>query len=213
MELNPMDKIESLIETGRSFRNFSSFDTAPPKDSNDMIAEGVACVFNQATVLYSYDGIDYKEIVDSRAFDGCDLSDCILNYDHQGKVMARTRNKTLELNVGTNGLNIRAQLNGSADGRTLYEEIKNGLIDRMSFAFTVSDEDYNQDTHTRTIKSIKKLYDVSAVGYPAYSTTSINVRSLIKLDREIKDKLDSLNVLRKRKLILALKIEGGPTYE
>lgn len=213
MELNPMNKIESLIEKGRSFRNFESL--LPMEDNTEMMAEGVACVFNQATVLYSYDGIDYKEVIDARAFDGCDMTDTIFNYNHCGKVMARIRNKTLELNVDASGLNIRAKLSGTEEGRKLYEEIKGNYIDRMSFAFTVAPdgEEYDQNTHTRKITKIKKLYDISAVDIPAYNMTSLNARSLISLDKEIKDKLDSLNALRRRKLILALKIEGGPTHE
>ena len=215
MELNPMDKIESLIEKGRSFRNFASFNVKGVEDGTEKTAEGIACVFNQSTVIYSYDGIDYKEIVDARAFDSCDMIDVIFNYNHSGKVIARTRNSTLQLSVELAGLHIAAKLDGTEEGRKIYEEIKGGYIDRMSFAFVVAanGEEYDEVTHTRTIKSIEKLYDVSAVDIPAYNTTSINARSLIKLDREIKEKLDSLNVLRRRKLILALQIEGGRTNE
>lgn len=215
MELNPMDKIESLTEKGRSFRNFASFDVKAVEDGAEKTAEGIACVFNRSTVIFRADGIDYNEIIDSRAFDSCDMTDVIFNYNHSGKVIARTRNSTLQLSVEPSGLHISAKLDGTEEGRKIYEEIKGGYIDRMSFAFVVAaeGEDYDQATHTRTIRSIKKLYDVSAVDIPAYNTTSINARSLISLDREVKEKLDSLNEQKRRKLLLLLKIEGGPTYE
>ena len=82
MENNPLEKIESLIEKGRSFRNFTEFEVRAAADGTEMTVEGIACVFNQPTVLYSYDGIDYKEIVNSDAFRSCDMTDVIFNYNH-----------------------------------------------------------------------------------------------------------------------------------
>lgn len=209
METNPMDKIQDLMTKGRSFRNFASFDAQPPEaNSSDKFAEGVACVFDQETILFSMGGIDYKEVVDARAFDGCDMSDVIFNYNHAGKVMARTRNKTLDLRVDANGLNIRAKLDGTVEGRNLYEEIRGGYIDRMSFAFSVLEDVYDQEAHTRTIKKIKKLYDTSAVDIPAYNTTSLNARSMINADAEIKAELDSSIKQKRQRLQLILEIGG-----
>ena len=87
------------------------------------------------------------------------------------------RNNTLKLSIDSNGLNIEARLDGTEEGRRLYEEIKGGYIDRMSFCFTVKEESYNQETHTWRVLKIDKLYDVSAVDFPAYDTTSISARS------------------------------------
>ena len=57
-----------------------------------MVVEGYACTFGQAYDLY--DSADYKitEQIDARAFDGCDMSDVIMQYDHEGRVFARNRN-------------------------------------------------------------------------------------------------------------------------
>ena len=118
-------------------------------------------------MLFSIDGVDYKEQIDARAFEGADMSDVIFNYNHGGKVVARTRNNTLTLWVEADGLHMRARLNGTDEGRKLYEEIKGGYIDRMSFAFRIAESSYNIETHTRTVLRVKKVYDVSAVDIPA----------------------------------------------
>ena len=72
-------------------------------------------------------------MIDRHAFDGCDMSDVIMNYNHGGKVVARLRNKTLSLNITDRGVDMEADLSGTAAGRDLYEEIDGGYIDKMSF--------------------------------------------------------------------------------
>lgn len=94
------------------------------------------------------------------------MSDVIMNYNHGGKVVARLRNKTLSLNITDRGVDMEADLSGTAAGRDLYEEIDGGYIDKMSFSFSVRESKYDNVTHTRTITKIRKLYDVSAVVFP-----------------------------------------------
>ena len=126
------------------------------------------------------------EQVDSRAFDDADMKDTIMQYDHEGRVFARIRNKTLEVTPDEHGLKIRADLGGTEIGRQLYEEIRGGYTDKMSFGFTVAkderkverDQENNKTTVYRTITKIKKLYDVSAVSLPANDATEISARSL-----------------------------------
>ena len=113
------------------------------------------------------------------------MSDVIMQYNHEGRVFARTRNNTLELRVDEHGLFVSADLGGTEIGRNLYEEIKGGYTDRMSFGFTVSkdertearDDENKVRTITRTITGIKKLWDVSAVSIPANDGTEISARS------------------------------------
>jgi HK97 family phage prohead protease len=208
METNPMEKIESLMEKGRDFRNFADFEIRAVDSElgeRELYVEGRACVFNEPTVLFEYEGIQYREQVDDQAFEGADMSDVIFNYNHAGKVVARTRNKTLQLSVEADGLHIRARLDGTDEGRRLYEEIKGGYVDRMSYAYTVKEAAYDTETHLRTIRRIKKLYDCSAVDFPAYNSTSIYTRSLLDLDKAERERLDSQNE-RKRRLILLTKI-------
>lgn len=142
-------------------------------DSDEMIIEGYAAVFNQETDLGWC-----KEVIDIKAFDECDMKDCCLNYNHgQSKAIARTRNGSLELIVDSVGLKIRAKLIDTTEGIDIYKSVKAGLLDKMSFAFTVKEEKWDYDTDTRTITNIDKLYDVSIVDIPAYEGTSVFARN------------------------------------
>lgn len=178
-------------------------------DKQELWVEGYAARFNSPTVLFEYDGIEYKEQIARDAFEGANMSDVILNFNHQGRVMARTRNNTLQLAVDNDGLFIRARLDGTAEGRTLYDDIAGGYIDRMSFRFTIGAEAYDRDNHQWTVLRIKRLYDVSAVDIPAYSDTSIEAR---RADAEAvarENRLAADAALRRKKLILKLKLEDN----
>lgn len=164
------------IFTNLKVRNETTQDESG-QDINEMIVQGHAVTFESETVLFKCGNTEYKEVIDRNAFNETDMTDVIFNYNHGGKVVARTRNNTLKLSIDSNGLNIEARLDGTEEGRRLYEEIKGGYIDRMSFCFTVKEESYNQETHTWRVLKIDKLYDVSAVDFPAYDTTSISARS------------------------------------
>ncbi len=146
--------------------------------------EGYAATFEQETVMYEYEGVQYKEVIDRTAFSNTEMADVVLNFNHGGKPVARTKNSTLSLELDSVGLKVSADLSGTEEGRRLYEEIKGGYIDKMSFAFTVSSDEYNRDTHTRRITGIKRLYDVAAVDFPAYDTTSIQARSFFEAEAE-----------------------------
>ena len=139
-----------------------------------MIVEGYAVVFDSVTDLgWS------KEVIDRNAFNGCDMSDVCMKYNHEDNVliMARTRNKSLELIVDDIGLKIRAKLIDTASNRDIYKSVKEGLLDKMSFGFTYDREDYDYETDTRRILSIDKLYDVSVVDVPFYDETYVIARS------------------------------------
>ena len=192
------------LKADREYRRFNCFEIRSPledmQESNFMYVEGYALMFDQPTVIYEMDGIEYKEVIARNALNNTDMTDVIMNYDHEGKVLARTRNKTLELRVDEKGLFIRANLGGTEEGRELYEEIMGGYVDKMSFAFTAQSSEYDKQTRTRTITGIKKIYDVSAVSIPAYDSTTIQARSFFNLEREKELALDSAN--RRRKLLL-----------
>ena len=199
-------KNENLKRADREFRHFVDFEIRALQDleEKELYVEGYAATFNSPTVLYEYDGIEYKEQIDDRAFDEADMSDIIFNYNHSGKVMARTRNKTLQVNVDEKGLFIRARLDGTEEGRKLYEEIKGGYIDRMSFSFIANESAYDNENHMRTIRKVKKLYDCSAVDIPAYQNTSISARSFFELEREKELKALEKAELRKKLILKTL---------
>ena len=136
------------------------------------------------------------------------MEDVIFNYNHGGKVMARTRNHTLKLEIDEKGLKMRARLDGTEEGRRLYEEIKGGYIDRMSFAFVVKEESYDKDNHMWKVRAIKRLYDVSAVDFPAYDDTSIEARrnSILEAEAQETRERKAASDLRKRKLVATIKL-------
>lgn len=172
------------LEEGRQYRNMASFEKRA--DTDEKIVEGYATTFNDPYVLYQEDGYTVVEQVDRNAFNETDMSDVIMQYDHEGRVFARGSNGTLELDADNFGLHIRANLGGTEIGRQLYDEIAGGYTNKMSFGFRVAedkreiteDRDKNEVTVLRTITKISKLYDVSAVSLPANDGTSISSRTL-----------------------------------
>lgn len=187
-----------MISKDREYRAFEM-----RTGEEEMTVEGYAAVFDSETVMYSYDGIDYKEVIDRNAFSKAEMADVVMNYNHGGKPVARTKNGTLELGIDSHGLKIKARLDGTEEGRRLYEEIKGGYIDKMSFAFIVSEDSYDRDTHTRRILGIKRLYDVAAVDIPAYDATDISARSYFSAEAEkVKEAEARAAKIRKIKLMM-----------
>lgn len=149
-------------------------------DQDNYHVKGYATTFDEPYVLYSIDDKKVlKEQVSRNAFDNADMSDVIFQFDHEGNVFARISNDTLQLRTDDHGLFVDAYLGGTANGRNLYEEIKGGYINKMSFGFTVKEDDLKEADYgyLRTIKAIGKLYDVSAVSIPANDYTEISARS------------------------------------
>ena len=143
-----------------------------PEEDNKMIIEGYAITFNSPATH------GYTEIISDRALDNTDMTDVPLKYNHEDShlIMARTRNKSLELKKDEKGLLIKAELIDTQSNKDIYKSIKAGLIDKMSFAFTVRGDEYDYDNDTRTITDIDKLYDVSVVDMPFYDSTSVYAR-------------------------------------
>ena len=163
------------IRDNREYRNIKlELRAAENGSEENYTVEGYASTF-EPYVMFEMDGIQYKEQIDPQAFEECDMSDVIFCKDHEGTVFARTRNNTLELSVDDKGLFTRTDLSKTSSARAMFEEIQTGMYDQMSFAFTVREDSYDRDTHTRTILRINKLYDVSAVSFPANPGTDIGV--------------------------------------
>jgi len=178
---------------------------------DELWVDGYAVRFNNPTVLFEWDGIEYREQIDAHAFDNANMSDVIFNYNHAGRVMARTRNKTLQLSVDEQGLFIRARLDGTEEGRSLYNDIQGGYVDRMSFRFTVGEESFDRDNRQWTVLRVKRLYDVSAVDIPAYDDTSISARrDAAEADARERRQQAEADLLRLR-IGAKLKICGGET--
>lgn len=169
----------------RLYRAMISFGIPSERDLNrekrakrfdtDYYVEGYAATFNQPYKLWG----DYSEQIGAEVLAGADMSDVIMQYDHQGKVLARMTNDTLIVETDAHGIFVAADLSKSEAARQLYEEIQAKLITRMSWAFTVLEESFNTDLKLWTIEKAKKVYDVSAVSIPANDATEISARTRV----------------------------------
>ena len=164
----------------------SNIEARSAGEENEMTVAGYATTFGNEYLLWDDGEYRVLESIDPGAFDNADMTDVIMQYDHQGRVFARNRNHTLELSVDEHGLKIRADLGGTELGRQLYEEIRGGYTDKMSWGFTVAKDERTEErddvnrkvTIHRKITGIKKIYDVSAVSLPANDATEISARCL-----------------------------------
>lgn len=174
---------------------------AEKRFDTEYYVEGYASTFNDPYVLFEdFNGTKFTEVISPDAFRDADMSDVILQFDHEGRVYARMSNGTLVVEPDDHGLFIAADLSRSQGARELFEEIQAGLITRMSWAFTVASDEYDRDTHTTTITRVKKVFDVSAVSLPADPNTEISARNL--LDGAIEQSRKEL-ACRKRALATA----------
>lgn len=178
MELSEL--MMKKIEQGREYRALSM----DAVNDEEYIVEGYATTFDEPYHLYWYvddEGNEREvlEMVDRKAFENCDMSDVIFQYDHEGRVYARLSNDTMGLEEDKKGLKVRAYLGGTDIGKSLYQEIKGGYTNKMSFGFIISKSKMTPNDkggYTRVIQEIKKLFDVSAVSYPQNEFTSISAR-------------------------------------
>lgn len=195
------EAMKKKIENGREYRKMV-LEVKEAADE-DYVVTGYATTFEQPYVLYHLeDGKEVEEQVSRNAFDNTDMSDVIFQFDHEGNVFARVSNDTLQLRTDEHGLFVDAYLGGTANGRNLYEEIKGGYINKMSFGFTVTDDEFTETEkgYLRTIKAIGKLYDVSAVSLPANDYTEISARN--QIDGEIeKIEAERLRLEEERKAL------------
>ncbi len=149
------------------------------QDDGKLVVYGKAISFDDCTVLWTDDnGVEYKEIIARDAFKNANLRDAFFKYNHNDSalVLARYKNNTLQFEEKDDGVYIRAELANTQAGKDLYTLIKRGDVDKMSFAFTIKDEEFDRNTHTWTVRAIDKIYDVSAVPVPAYENTFIYAR-------------------------------------
>lgn len=225
-----MSDLMDKIQNGRQYRNMNCLEIrkADTEENTDQEykVKGYATTYNEPYILCSFDDCEIREQVDPSAFDECDMSDVIMQYDHMGRVFARISNNTLSLTSDEHGLLIEADLGGTEIGRQLYEEIKGGYTSKMSFGFTVDDdkvEEFTEDDkriYMRTITRIGKLYDVSAVSLPANDGTEISARTFVdgviakaeseRIQKEAEERKNRINELGQRikKITLEVKINA-----
>lgn len=176
-------------------------------DEEKMHIEGKAVAFNSPETYYGE-----TEIIDEHALDEADMSDVVLRYNHNDTqyTLARTRNKSLLLDIRDDGLYFEADLIPTTTNKDAYLMVKEGLLDKCSFAFTIDEEVYDSKQHLTTITKIGKLYDVALVDFPFYNDTMVEARSLDTRDRLVakakqKQREALLNSLNRKELLDRLK--------
>lgn len=185
--------------------NVSVIERAEAENDAKMIIEGYPVVFDKEAYIEGRDGGFYEKISQG-AFDGADLSDVALKYNHNDNVfiLARTRNGSLQLNPDTHGLFMRAELINTTTNEDVYKMVKSGLLTEGSFAFTVEDdkEEYIDGEIHRTVDKIGKLFDVAICPNGAYGDmTEIYARSYEALEsvrRSALEKARHLAILKLR---------------
>ena len=146
---------------------------------------------------------DYEEQIQRGALDNTDLTDVrfLINHNTDMIPLARSRNNnensTMQMTVDENGMNIRVNLDveNNADARSLYSAVERGDIDGMSFMFLVDGQEWDEtesEHPKRTVTSISKVFEVSAVTFPAYEQTSISARGLADALDSAKAALESV---------------------
>ena len=198
----------------REYR-FLELRKAEQKDGEkNYIVEGYATTFGDTYELYRDGKYIVKENVDRNAFANADMSDVVFQINHEGRVYARTRNGSIQLDMDDHGLHHRTDLGLTSSSRGVHEDIDAGLYDRMSFAFTVKRDSYAEEelengdiVLTRTILEVGKVYDISVVDFPANPFTAISARSKDLVDGEIKrfeaERLHAQEIKEMRTRILA----------
>lgn len=197
---NPIDKRMFKHDDYRHLMQVRIFNQDGEDNQSKMIIEGKAVTFDDPTVLFTYEGVEYKEIIARGAFDETDISKAYLKYNHSDNIMAmaRVKNGTLSIEVRDDGVWIRAELADTTAGRDLYTLIKRCDIDKMSFAFTIREESYDEKLHTWTVRKVDTLFDVAAVEQPAYENTQLFARRYGDAEARRKSEVEILELQRKR---------------
>lgn len=208
------------IKNDREYRNFNSFALKrSDNESDSFIVEGYASTFEEYT-LFDFGDEEWREKIEPEAFNEADLSDVVFLRDHAGQVFARTKNNTIALMSDDKGLFSRTNLSSTSAARGMYEDIEAGLYSQMSFAFTVAEQRFEETQeagkriYTRVISRIKKVYDISAVAFPANPTTDIGISTRSIFDGAIEDlraerleRQKAENEAERQKAIVRLKLK------
>lgn len=183
--------------------------TNQKKVDSDYYVEGYATTFEPYELFKTDDGKPVYERVSPKAFIGAKMNDVIFQYDHEGRVYARMSNGTLGLEVDDKGLFVWADLSKTEGSRALYEDIRCGLVTKMSWKFRIAPNGDEFDANTRTfvINNVSDVYDVSAVSIPANDQTSISARKTL-MEKE-KAKSDAIIERERKKKLLDLKLKLG----
>ena len=201
--MTPKDKTK--FKEAAQVRALSAFssDSDARRIESDHYVDGYAALYEPYVLYYDEDQPVYERF-ESGCFDDCDMGDVIMQYDHMGKVLARSSNGSLVVGADEKGLYFAADLSRTEAARSLYDDVKAGMVTRMSWRFRCGTYYYDQETRTIVHKTVKKIYDVAPVSIPANDDTVINARAWV--DGEIAQAARSEAELGERRRRLRTKI-------
>lgn len=202
------------IKPNREYRNLGSFEIRS-EGSEDAVVRGYASTFDTYELYVDPDFGPIYERISPQAFDDADMSDVVFLRDHTGRVLARTKNGSVKLSTDEHGLATETNLGLTEASREMLEDIRVGNYSQMSFSFVADDYHWERNdpdatiNNVRVIDSISKLYDISAVAFPAnpYTDIGLSARDLFhgEMEKEA-ERLESEKRDRERKR-LALRIK------
>lgn len=204
------------IRDNREYRNLGTFEVKDFDEADDVQKEyrvqGYASTFEEYK-LFDDDGVEFFERISPDAFNDADMTDVVFLRDHEGRVLARTKNGTINLTVDNRGLFTDTDLGKTEAGRDMFEDVQVGNYSQMSFSFIVAEDHYEEQARkiTRVIDRVGKVFDISAVAFPANPTTDIGVAYRSLFDGVIeKREAERLKAEHARKLLaLKLKLNKG----
>lgn len=199
MTPNEKTKFKDQAQT-RAITVLSSEAPASKRIDTEHYVEGYAARYEPYVLYYDYDGEPVYERFERGCFDNCDMSDIIMQYDHAGKVMARTSNGSLIVEVTDDGLFVAADLGRTEAARDLYSDIQAGMVTKMSWRFRTGTYYFDQETRTIVHKTVKKIFDVAPVSIPANDDTEINARAWVDGEIAQAARREAELEIRRRKL-------------
>ena len=211
--------MKGATKMSKEIRAFNFEVRADQNEEHGHFLSGTPIVYDARTNLGEWD-----EIIEKGALDGADLKDVrfLINHNTDMIPLARSRNNndnsTMQMSVDDNGMNIRVDLDveNNTEAKNLYSAVERGDLDGMSFMFTVDEdkwEDIDSDHPTRTITRFGKIFEVSAVTFPAYEQTSITARGLSEALESAKESLENERAAKraieaqKQKIRILLEVE------
>ena len=210
--MTPNDKNKFKTEAQiRALNVLASNTTTEKRIDSDHYVEGFAARYEPYVLYYDFEGQPVYERFERGCFDDCDMSDIIMQYDHEGKVMARTSNGSLIVEATDEGLFVAADLGRTDAARDLHADIEAGMVTKMSWRFRTGNYYFDKDTRTIVHLTVKKIYDVSAVSIPANDNTEINARAWVdgEIDRATRREAELEERRRKLRAKINIQLSGG----
>lgn len=197
------------IKSNREYRNLGAFEiNADENEERDYRVQGYASTFEEYK-LFEDDGVEFYERIAPTAFDDADMTDVVFLRDHEGRVFARTKNGTLNLSVDNRGLFTDTDLSKTEASREMFDDVAVGNYSQMSFAFTVAGDHFEESARkiVRVIDRVAKVFDVSAVCFPANPSTDIGVAYRSVFDGVIEKRTAERLKNEHARAVLALKLK------